>query len=229
METQAPNDTNDIATQRGVEPDAACVPLREPAAMVGVIAAATLSLLGIAGGAAPADAAAAAMDEAPPPPEAVTPPKTARSKSPKRISPLAKLNIDRSGRKRFGKASFYARMFAGRKMADGNRMRPTGNNAASLTLPLGTTAQVTNLETGKTAVVTIQDRGPYVDGRIVDLSPATAKQIGLDHHSGVTEVEVAPITVPQPDGHIKLGDGALIANNNVSVTNNYVPVTTSSR
>jgi len=229
METQAPNDTNDIATQRGVEPDAGCVPLREPAAMVGVIAAATLSLLGIAGGAAPADAAAAAMDEAPPPPEAVTPPKTARSKSPKRISPLAKLNIDRSGRKRFGKASFYARMFAGRKMADGNRMRPTGNNAASLTLPLGTTAQVTNLETGKTAVVTIQDRGPYVDGRIVDLSPATAKQIGLDHHSGVTEVEVAPITVPQPDGHIKLGDGALIANNNVSVTNNYVPVTTSSR
>ena len=120
-------------------------------------------------------------------------------------------------------------MFAGRKMADGNRMRPTGNNAASLTLPLGTTAQVTNLETGKTAVVTIQDRGPYVDGRIVDLSPATAKQIGLDHHKGVTEVEVAPITVPQPDGHIKLGDGALEADNNVTVTNNNMSVTTTSR
>jgi rare lipoprotein A len=196
------------------------VPSREPAAMVGVIAAAALSLFGITGGAAPVDAAAAAMDEAPPPPEAVTPPKSARAKSPKRISPLQKLDIDRSGRKRFGKASFYARMFAGRKMADGNRMLPTGNNAASLTLPLGTTAQVTNLETGKTAVVTIQDRGPYVDGRIVDLSPATARQIGLDRHTGVTEVEVAPITVPQPDGHIKLGDGALEANNNVTVTTN---------
>jgi rare lipoprotein A len=196
---------------------------------VGVIAAATLSLLGLTGGGTPADAAANAMDEAPPPPEAVTPPKSGRAKSPKRISSLAKLNIDHSGRKRFGKASFYARMFAGRKMADGNRMRPTGNNAASLTLPLGTTAQVTNLETGKTAVVTIQDRGPYVDGRNVDLSPATAKQIGLDRRTGVAAVEVAPITVPQPDGHIKLGDGALEANNNVTVTNNNVMVTTTSR
>jgi rare lipoprotein A len=211
--------------EREVEPEAdrdssVVVPSREPAGVVGVIAAAALSLLGVVGGAAPADATAAGIDEAPPPPEAVTPPKSSRAKSPKRISPSQKLTIDRSGRKRFGKASFYARMFAGRKMADGNRMQPTGNNAASLTLPLGTTAQVTNLETGKTAVVTIQDRGPYVDGRIVDLSPATARQIGLDHHTGVTEVEVAPITVPQPDGHIKLGDGALAANNNVTLTTN---------
>jgi rare lipoprotein A len=204
-------------------------PSHGPAAVVGALAAATLSLLGFAGAGAPADAAVGAMDAAPPPPEAVTPPKTARAKSPKRISPLEKPNIDRSGRKRFGKASFYARMFAGRKMADGNRMRPSGNNAASLTLPLGTTAQVTNLETGKTAVVTIQDRGPYVDGRIVDLSPATAKQIGLDRHTGVTEVEVAPITVPQPDGRIKLGDGALEADNNVTMTNNNLAVTTNSR
>jgi rare lipoprotein A len=207
-------------SREDVERDSAVVPSREPAAVVGVIAAATLSLLGVAGAAAPADAAAAAVDEAPPPPEAVTPPKPPRAKSPKRISPLDKQIVDRSGRKRIGKASFYARMFAGRKMADGNRMRPTGNNAASLTLPLGTTAQVTNLATGKTAVVTIQDRGPYVDGRIVDLSPATAQQIGLDRHTGVTEVEVAPITVPMPDGRIKLGDGALEANNNVTVTNN---------
>jgi rare lipoprotein A len=215
METRSETDI-----ERPDDGDAATiVPSREPAAVVGVIAAAALSLFGVVGGTAPADAAAAGIDEAPPPPEAVTPPKASRAKSPKRISPLQKLTIDRSGRKRFGKASFYARMFAGRKMADGNRMQPSGNNAASLTLPLGTTAQVTNLETGKTAVVTIQDRGPYVDGRIVDLSPATARQIGLDQHTGVTRVEVAPITVPQPDGHIKLGDGAL-ANNNVTLTTN---------
>jgi rare lipoprotein A len=150
----------------------------------------------------------------------VTPSKSARSKSPRRISPSVRPNIDRSGRKRLGKASFYARMFAGRKMADGTPMRPTGDNAASLTLPLGTTAQVTNLETGKTAVVTIRDRGPYVDGRIVDLSPATARRIGLDRRTGVTEVEVAPIVVPLPDGKLKLGDGALEANNNVTVTAN---------
>jgi rare lipoprotein A len=237
METETANDIERADEMRAdemegvedVERDSCTVvPSRGAAAVVGVIAAATLSLLGAAGGGTPAEAAVGSMDEAPPPPEAVTPPKAGRSK-PKRISPLEKPHIDRSGRKRFGKASFYARMFAGRKMADGNRMRPTGNNAASLTLPLGTTAQVTNLETGKTAVVTIQDRGPYVDGRIVDLSPATAKQIGLDHHTGVTEVEVAPITVPQPDGHIKLGDGALEASNNVTVTNNNVTVATHSR
>lgn len=104
-------------------------------------------------------------------------------------------------------------MFAGRKMADGTRMEPTANNAASRTLPLGTTARVTNLETGKTAVVTIRDRGPYVTGRIVDLSPATAREIGLDQRKGVTKVEVAPISVPMPDGRLKLGDGILQANN----------------
>jgi rare lipoprotein A len=202
------------------------VPSREPAAVIGVIgviAAAALSLMGIAGiagVAAPADPSAAPTDEALPPPEVSTPPKSSRSKLSRRISPNVKPHIDRSGRKRFGKASFYARMFAGRKMADGTPMRPTGDNAASLTLPLGTTAKVTNLETGKTAVVTIRDRGPYVDGRIVDLSPATARRIGLDHKTGVTEVEVAPIVVPLPHGKLKLGEGALEANNNVTVTTN---------
>jgi rare lipoprotein A len=132
---------------------------------------------------------------------------------PLRLSPEMKPQLDRSGRRRIGKASFYAAMFAGRKMADGSRMEPSGNNAASRTLPLGTTARVTNLETGKAAIVTIRDRGPYVAGRIVDLSPATAREIGLDRHAGVTRVDVSPITVPMPNGEIKLGDGVLQANN----------------
>jgi rare lipoprotein A len=132
---------------------------------------------------------------------------------PARLSPEIKPQLDRSGRRRIGKASFYAAMFAGRKMADGSRMEPSGNNAASRTLPLGTTARVTNLETGKAAIVTIQDRGPYVAGRIVDLSPATAREIGLDRRAGVTRVDVSPITVPMPNGEIKLGDGVLQANN----------------
>jgi rare lipoprotein A len=78
---------------------------------------------------------------------------------------------DLSGCKRIGVASFYADMFSGREMADGTRMNPNADNAASRTLPLGTTAKVTNLETGQSAEVTIQDRGPYVKGRIIDLSP----------------------------------------------------------
>ena len=130
--------------------------------------------------------------------------------------PVAKPPLDRSGKKRIGKASFYAETFAGRKMANGNRMNPQENNAASRTLPLGTTAKVTNLETGKSAFVTIQDRGPYVEGRIVDLSPATAQQIGITPRKGVAKVEVAPITVPLQNGRVKFGDAAdiwLLASN----------------
>jgi rare lipoprotein A len=142
-------------------------------------------------------------------------PRTSRESAtrPARLSPQVKSPLDRSGRRRIGKASFYAAMFAGRKMADGSPMEPAGNNAASRTLPLGTTARVTNLETGAAAVVTIRDRGPYVAGRIVDLSPATARAIGLDRRAGVTRVDVSPITVPMPNGEIKLGDGVLQANN----------------
>lgn len=117
-------------------------------------------------------------------------------------------HLDRSGRKQVGKASYYARQFAGRKMADGTPMNPHGRNAASRTLPLGTTARVTNLETGQSAHVTIQDRGPYVRGRIVDLSPATAAQIGITRQDGIAPVEVAPIAVPQAGGGIKPGAGA---------------------
>jgi rare lipoprotein A len=133
----------------------------------------------------------------------------ANANKPARIGKAAKGHkLDHSGRKRVGKASIYARKFVGRKMADGTPMRAHDDNAASKTLPLGTVARVTNLETGQSARVTIQDRGPYVAGRIVDLSPGTADQIGLSLEQGLAPVEVAPITVPQPDGGAKPGDGA---------------------
>jgi len=105
-------------------------------------------------------------------------------------------SADRSGRKRIGTASVYARRFAGRKMADGTRMDPHADNAASKTLPLGTEAKVTNLENGRSATVTIQDRGPYVKGRIVDLSPATADKIGITPKEGVAKVAVEPVALP---------------------------------
>jgi rare lipoprotein A len=114
--------------------------------------------------------------------------------------------LDRSGATRFGKASFYAAKYAGRKMADGKLMNPRGNNAASKTLPLGTVARVTNLETGRAAVVVIQDRGPYVDGRIVDLSPATARNIGIRKSQGLAEVKVTPLSIPLADGSTKLAN-----------------------
>jgi rare lipoprotein A len=132
-------------------------------------------------------------------------PATPQRLSAQRISPKVKATLDRSGKKRVGKASFYAHMFAGRKMADGKEMDPQHDNAASRTLPLGTTAKVTNLETGKSALVTIQDRGPYVDGRIVDLSPSTAREIGISPRQGIARVEVSPLAVPLPNGGVKLG------------------------
>lgn len=101
-------------------------------------------------------------------------------------------------KRQVGKASFYGREFFGRKMANGRRMDPNNDNAASRTLPLGTKALVTNLDTGKSAVVTIEDRGPYVDGRIVDLSPATAEKIGLERKQGLAPVEVVPLDVAPP-------------------------------
>ena len=126
--------------------------------------------------------------------------------------PGAKIKLDRSGQKRTGKASFYANHYSGKTMADGTPMRLYSNNAASITLPLGTTARVTNVETGRSAIVTIRDRGPYVRGRIVDLSPATARKIGLDHKQGLAKVEVAPVTVPLADGTVKIMPNAVAMN-----------------
>ena len=115
---------------------------------------------------------------------------------------------DLSARKRLGVASYYARQFFGKRMANGAPMNPSGNNAASRSLPLGTVAKVTNINTGKSAVVEIEDRGPYVKGRIVDLSPSTARKIGITAKIGVAKVVVEPIAVPLPDGRIKLASAA---------------------
>ena len=101
-------------------------------------------------------------------------------------------------KKQKGKASYYARSFSGKKMADGTRFNPASNAAASKTLPLGTKARVKNLETGKSAVVEIRDRGPYVKGRIVDVTPGTAAKLGMKE-DGVAQVEVTPISVPRAE------------------------------
>jgi rare lipoprotein A len=87
-------------------------------------------------------------------------------------------------------------------------MDPQGKNAASRTLPLGTKARVTDLSTGKSAEVIIEDRGPYAKGRILDLSPSTARRIGITRHLGVAKVVVAPISVPLADGRVKPGIAA---------------------
>ena len=132
---------------------------------------------------------------------------TAKKPSSKAAKPTRKTGLDHSGRTRKGKASYYAGKFKGRKMADGSRMNPNANIAASKTLPLGTTARVTNLENNKSEIVEIRDRGPYVKDRIVDVTPKVAEKLDMKE-DGVAPVVVQPIAVPQPDGSIKPGDGA---------------------
>lgn len=99
---------------------------------------------------------------------------------------------------RVGFASFYANKFSGRTMADGTPMRPESDNAASLTLPLGSKALVKNLRNGRTAVVTIRDRGPYIKGRIIDVSPSTARMLGMVH-AGVVKVKVTALDNLAPE------------------------------
>lgn len=98
-----------------------------------------------------------------------------------------------------GRASFYANHFHGKRMANGQRFNRNSNAAASRTLPLGTQARVKNLENGRTALVTIQDRGPYKRGRVIDVSPRVATQLGM-REAGVVMVEVVPINIPSNPG-----------------------------
>lgn len=90
-----------------------------------------------------------------------------------------------------GKATVYSRRLSGRHTASGERFDPEAMTAAHRTLPLGTTVRVTRLDTGHSVVVTINDRGVGFRGRIIDLSPAAARRIGM--RSGAARVSVEPI------------------------------------
>ncbi len=88
-----------------------------------------------------------------------------------------------------GVASWYGPGFHGRTTASGERFNQHELTAAHKKLPLGTKATVTNLKNGKTVEVEINDRGPYVGGRILDLSKAAADQLGMKH-TGTTPVRL---------------------------------------
>ncbi|MFZ7262291.1 septal ring lytic transglycosylase RlpA family protein [Avibacterium avium] len=93
-----------------------------------------------------------------------------------------------------GVASYYHRMFAGRKTSNGEYYNPNSYTAAHKTLPLNSYALVTNLRNGKKVVVRINDRGPFVKGLIIDLSRKAASQLGIVH-SGLGKVRVEAMYV----------------------------------
>jgi rare lipoprotein A len=111
-----------------------------------------------------------AVQPAPPPPVAVTPPK--------------------EGPAKVTTASYYGPGLQGHVTSSGEVYDQHAMTAASRTLPIGSKAKVTNLKTGKSVVVRINDHGPYVKGRGIDLSRDAAKHIGIDHDRGVAKVKV---------------------------------------
>jgi rare lipoprotein A len=78
-----------------------------------------------------------------------------------------------------GVASWYGDEWQGRITASGKPFDDSKLTAAHRTLPLNTRVRVTNLKTGRSVEVTITDRGPYADGRVIDLSKAAAKKLGM--------------------------------------------------
>jgi rare lipoprotein A len=79
-----------------------------------------------------------------------------------------------------GIASFYGIAHAGKTMANGGTFDPNAFTAAHLTLAFGTVVRVTNLRNGKMVKVAINDRGPHADGRVIDLSAAAARALGIE-------------------------------------------------
>ena len=92
-----------------------------------------------------------------------------------------------------GKASYYAKSWTGRRTSNGERLHHDSMTCAHKTLPFGTLLKVTNLLNGKQVVVRVTDRGPYVRGRVVDLSWGAAKAIGM-LSQGIAPVSVERVT-----------------------------------
>ncbi|MBL8651859.1 MAG: septal ring lytic transglycosylase RlpA family protein [Sphingopyxis sp.] len=88
-----------------------------------------------------------------------------------------------------GMASYYSREIAGNRTANGEVCDPDDLTAAHRTLPFGSKVRVTNLANGESVVVRINDRGPFGRGRVIDISYAAAKEIGM-HRSGTARVKL---------------------------------------
>lgn len=88
-----------------------------------------------------------------------------------------------------GIASYYGGKFHGKRTASGEIFNKNAMTAAHRSLPFGTKVKVTNLRNGRTVLVRVNDRGPHVRGRMIDLSQAAAKKIGLSH-AGTARVKL---------------------------------------
>jgi len=113
----------------------------------------------------------------------VTPPRSARVPAPAPAKP-PEFAV---GKKQYGTASIYH----DRRTASGERFNPKSLTAAHRSLPFGTMVRVSGLTTGRSVIVRINDRGPFLRSRLIDLTPAAAAGIGLTRSMGVTQVVIA--------------------------------------
>lgn len=96
-----------------------------------------------------------------------------------------------------GKASYYASYFEGQRTASGETFSNSKLTAAHRSLPFGTKVLVTNLANQKTVIVTINDRGPFIKGRIIDLSQRAARDLGF-YQQGLATVSIETVRQPVP-------------------------------
>ncbi|TDV60768.1 septal ring lytic transglycosylase RlpA family protein [Pseudomonas sp. LP_7_YM] len=97
--------------------------------------------------------------------------------------------IDPHGYNATGTASYYGSRHQGKRTASGERLDQNSLTAAHRQLPFGTRVQVTNLDNDRKVIVRINDRGPHVRGRLIDVSRAAAEQLGM-LRSGTAQVRV---------------------------------------
>ena len=114
----------------------------------------------------------------------VTPPAPAAVLPPPKVRPVSSVV-----RVMTGEASWYGPGFYGNRTASGEIYRPGTMTAAHRTLPFGTKVRVTNLWNGRSAVIRINDRGPFIDHRVIDLGHGAASELGLTA-SGIAQVKL---------------------------------------
>jgi rare lipoprotein A len=96
-----------------------------------------------------------------------------------------------------GYATWYTAPYKGRKSANGQIFDDTAMTAAHRTLPMGSLIVVTNLQTGQSAPMRVSDRGPFVEGRVIDLTAAAAKATGV-YRAGLAQVRIDVYQTPKP-------------------------------
>jgi rare lipoprotein A len=98
-----------------------------------------------------------------------------------------------------GLASYYGRSLAGRRTASGEVFNPGELTAAHRTLPFGTRLKVTDITSGRSVVVRVNDRGPFTHGRLIDVSEAAARELGMiARGSGRVSISLADAATPAP-------------------------------